>query len=62
PFPEPWCTAYKPQESMIRTLAELGVIPRFAPDDDRAAIARDAGAAARAWLADHPPPGPPKTA
>jgi hypothetical protein len=57
PLPEPWSGAYSPLESIIRTLAQLGVIARPAPDADLAAIARDASVAARAWLDEHPPQG-----
>lgn len=56
PFPEPWRWASDPIESIIRTLVGLGVIEKPAPDTDPAAVARDAGAAARAWLEANPPP------
>jgi hypothetical protein len=56
-LPEPWSGAYDPLESIIRTLADLGVIARAAPDADRAAIAREASVAARAWLDEHPAHG-----
>jgi len=56
-LPAPWSTARNPLESVIRTLADLGVIGRPAPDADRAAIARHASVAARAWLDEHPPGG-----
>jgi hypothetical protein len=55
PLPQPWSEAYSPLESIIRTLAQLGVIARPSPDADLATIARDASVAARAWLDEHPP-------
>jgi hypothetical protein len=54
PFPPPWSDAMNPRESIIRTLVMLGVIPRPAPDASMAAVAREASAAARAWLEQHP--------
>jgi hypothetical protein len=54
-IPAPWCYASRPLESMVRTLAILGVIPSAAQGSDWAAIARGAGPAAREWLAAHPP-------
>jgi hypothetical protein len=54
PFPEPWANASDPRESVIRTLVQLGVIDRPAPDADVASVAREASAAARAWLDEHP--------
>lgn len=54
PLPEPWSYARSPLESVVRTLAMLGVIERPGPDASWAAIARDASAAAQAWLERHP--------
>ena len=56
PFPEPWYYASDPSTSILRTLIGLGVVERPAPDADLGALARDAGAAARAWLERNPPP------
>lgn len=56
-LPEPWKQASNPLVSMIRTLVELGVMDPPAPGTARADIARDAGAAARAWLERNPPAG-----
>jgi len=55
PLPEPYSYARSPLESIVRSLAILGVIDRPAPDADWAAIARGASAAAQAWLEQHPP-------
>jgi hypothetical protein len=57
-FPEPWCHAHSPLESMVRQLVELGVMDPPAPGTDVATIARDATAAAQAWLKEHPRPEP----
>lgn len=54
PFPEPWCHAANPRESIIRTLVGLGVIAPPAPDASMASVAQEARAAARAWLEEHP--------
>ena len=54
PFPEPWRHARDPPESIIRTLVELGVMARPAPDTRPDEIARGARDAARAWLEEHP--------
>ena len=53
-LPPPWSYARSPLESVVRTLALLGVIPRPAPGADWAAIAREASAAAKVWLERHP--------
>lgn len=57
-FPEPWCYAHSPLESMVRQLVELGVMKPPARGTDVAAVARDATAAAQAWLEKHPRPEP----
>lgn len=54
PLPAPWSYARSPLESVVRSLAMLGVIARPAPDASWAAIARDASSAARTWLEQHP--------
>jgi len=54
PFPEPWSNAMNPRESIIRTLVMLRVIDMPAPDASMAAVAQEAGVAARDWLARHP--------
>ena len=54
-LPAPWSYASRPLESVVRTLAMLGVIGRPEPGADWAAIARDASAAAQTWLERHPP-------
>jgi len=56
PLPHPWTQAYSPLQSMIRTLVDLGVITHPGRDADLAAVASSASGAARAWLAEHPPP------
>jgi hypothetical protein len=53
-FPEPWSNAQNPRESILRTLVQLGVIERPAPDTSLASIATEASVAARAWLERHP--------
>lgn len=53
-IPEPWSYARSPLESIIRTLALLGVIGPPEPGVTWAAIAREAGPQARAWLDAHP--------
>ncbi|HEV2786563.1 MAG TPA: hypothetical protein VGV67_09265 [Solirubrobacteraceae bacterium] len=58
PFPEPWCQAHAPLKSMVTQLVELGVIAPPPPDASVAEIARDATAAARVWLEEHPAPPP----
>jgi len=58
PFPEPWSQAHSPLQSMLRQLVELGVIRPPAPNTPVAAIARDATAAAKVWLEQHPSPEP----
>ena len=59
PFPEPWSQAHSPLRSMISHLVEIGVLRPPARDASVATIARDATAAAKAWLEQHPP-APPK--
>jgi hypothetical protein len=54
PFPEPWCDAHDPLESILRTLVQLGVIERPAPDAAPASVAREASARARLWLERNP--------
>lgn len=49
-IPEPWCYASRPLESIVRTLATLGVIERAPQGSDWAALARTAGPHAREWL------------
>ncbi|HWI09030.1 MAG TPA: hypothetical protein VNT54_16120 [Solirubrobacteraceae bacterium] len=58
PLPEPWCQAHSPLKSMVTQLVELGVIAPPAPGTPVAQIAREATAAAKAWLAEHPAPPP----
>jgi hypothetical protein len=58
-IPAPWCYASSPLESMVRTLATLGVVPQISQGSDWAAIARGAAPAARAWLQQHPARGAP---
>jgi len=58
-IPAPWSYARSPLESMVRTLAGLGVIESAPQDSNWAALARTAGPAARAWLEQHPPAGAP---
>src|SRR4051812_2443037 len=53
-LPAPWSYASRPLESVVRTLAMLGVIERPAPGEDWASIARGASAAAQVWLEQHP--------
>lgn len=57
PLPEPWSYARSPLESVVRTLAMLGVIGRPDPDASWAAIAQEASAAARTWLEHNPAAG-----
>ncbi len=57
-FPEPWKWASDPIESIIRSLVELGVIEKPAPDADLATVAKEAGVCARAWLEANPPAPP----
>lgn len=54
-MPAPWCHARSPLESIVRTLATIGVIDRAPPGSDWAAIARGAGPLAREWLERNPP-------
>lgn len=56
PFPEPWCHAIKPLQTIVHQLAELGVIEPPAPGTDVATIARESTAAAKRWLELHPEP------
>ena len=53
-LPAPWSYARSPLESVVRTLAMLGVIGRPDPDATWASIARDASPAAKRWLEQHP--------
>jgi hypothetical protein len=57
-FPEPWAWASDPIESIIRSLVELGVIEKPAPDVDLAVVAQQASASARTWLEANPPDPP----
>jgi hypothetical protein len=56
PFPEPWCHAHSPLDSMLFQLTELGVIERPPPGTDVATVAREATAAAKRWIEEHPRP------
>jgi len=56
-FPDPFRWARNPLQSVILTLADLGVMKRPAPGTPWAAIAEEASMAARAWLAEHPAGG-----
>ena len=58
PFPEPWCQAHSPLQSIIAHLAELGVMQLPRQGTDIATVAREATAAARDWLERNPPPPP----
>ena len=58
PFPEPWCQAHSPLQSIISHLSELGVMRLPTQGTDIATVARDATAAAKDWLARNPPPPP----
>jgi len=53
-LPAPWSYASRPLESVVRSLAIIGVIDPPAPDADWAAIARAASPAAQRWLEQHP--------
>ena len=53
-LPAPWSYASRPLESVVRSLAIIGVIDRPAPDADWAQVAREASAAAQVWLEQHP--------
>jgi hypothetical protein len=57
-FPEPWCQAHSPLQSMIAHLADIGVMQLPAQGTDIATVARDATAAAKDWLERNPPPPP----
>jgi hypothetical protein len=57
-YPEPWCHAHSPLNSMLHQLAELGVMKPLDPDTDVPTKAREATAAAKAWLQTHPRPDP----
>jgi hypothetical protein len=54
PLPPPWSDSRTPLRSVVRTLIMLGVIDTPDADASLASIARDASAAARVWLQDHP--------
>jgi len=56
PLPPPWSDSRTPLQSVVRTLIMLGVIDTPDRDASLASIARDASAAARVWLQDHPAP------
>jgi len=56
-FPDPFRWASNPLQSVILTLADLGVMARPAPGTEWAEVAQEATAAARAWLAEHPAAG-----
>jgi hypothetical protein len=58
PFPEPWCQAHDPPGTMVRRLADLGVMTAPPSGSGDATIAREASAAARRWLERHPRPDP----
>jgi hypothetical protein len=58
PFPEPWCHAHSPLQSMIFQLTELRVIERPAPETPVSQVAHEATAAAQRWIAEHPRPDP----
>jgi hypothetical protein len=58
PFPEPWCHAHSPLDSMLHQLTELGVMAPLDPGTDVATKAREATAAAQAWLERNPRPEP----
>jgi len=53
-FPQPYCWARNPLESVILTLTDLGVMARPARGTEWPAIAAQASAAAVAWLQAHP--------
>lgn len=55
-FPEPWCQAHDPLQTMLRRLAALGVMEAPAPGNDDGTVARDASVAASRWLEQHPRP------
>jgi hypothetical protein len=57
-FPEPYCWARNPLQSVILTLTDLGVMDRPAPGAEWAQIAEEATASAQVWLQKNaPPPG-----
>ena len=56
PLPHPWTHAHSPLQSIIRTLADLGVITHPGHDADLAAVASNASGAARTWLTERPQP------
>ena len=56
PLPPPWSDSQSPLQSVVRTLIMLAVIERPDPGTPLATVARDASAAARAWLEANPPP------
>jgi hypothetical protein len=55
PFPEPWCQAHAPLRAIVSQLVGLGIIAQPARDATVAEIARVSTAAAKVWLAAHPP-------
>jgi hypothetical protein len=54
-FPEPFSHARSPLESVILTLADLGVMPRPARGTQWPEIVEEATAAAKVWLQANPP-------
>jgi len=56
-LPAPYCYASSPLESVIRTLAILGVIKRPERDRTWTSLAVEASAVAQAWLERHPADG-----
>lgn len=64
PLPPPWSYSRTPLYSVVRTLMLIGVIGKPDPDTPLATVAREASAAARAWLEANPsdPPAPPADA
>jgi hypothetical protein len=58
PYPEPWCHTHSPLLAMVAQLIELRVMEQPAPGTDVATIAREATAAARQWIEQHPEPDP----
>jgi len=58
-FPEPWRWARSPNQSVILTLVDLGVIASPAPGTELSEVVRDASVAARAWLEAHAVEGSP---
>lgn len=63
-LPPPWSYSRTPLYSVVRTLMLIGVIGKPDPETPLATVAREASAAARAWLEANPsdPPAPPADA